>query len=94
MRACNCEIWRTTHAFADRNTFCPKYQIDCLRPSLLITVDSLEQRLTNIEMQTFNKTICMRIVTRNANMHYVIFLHEIFQSLQKCRTVISDNFSE
>jgi hypothetical protein len=25
MRACNCEIWRTTHAFADHNMFCPKY---------------------------------------------------------------------
>jgi hypothetical protein len=64
------------------------------RPTLLISINGLEERLMNIEVWTFDKTICARVVTTDMNVIYLVLVGEIRECFEEGWTVICDNFSQ
>jgi len=64
------------------------------RPTLLISINSLEERLMNIEVWMFDETICTRVVTTDTNVIYLVSFGEIRECFEEGQTIICDNFSQ
>ena len=94
MRSGNREVGRTSHPFANCDSFSPKDRICSDRPLCLIAVDCLEQRLAHVVMSVFDQSICTRVITTNANVADVVLVGEIFQSGDEGGAIVSDNFRE
>jgi len=84
------EVGRVPSRLLDRDSFSPKYRgCDC-SPRRFFSITSFDERFSDIEMASFDRTIGTRVVRWNADMVYMVLLWEVLNCLDKCRAIICD----
>ena len=90
----DCKIRRASHTLVDCNTVSPHDGHGCQVPPGLVTITSLEQHLAHVKVCPFSNPICIRVVTRNANVSDMIVLGEVVKCFHECRVIVGDDFAK
>ena len=63
-----------------------------MEPFCLDAIRDLNECLSYIEVQSFNNTICTRVITRNADVIDMVALAEMHEHFDKGWAIVGDDF--
>jgi hypothetical protein len=78
----------------DSHAFCPEDRVNYLIPACVVTFTTFDDGLPDIAVSSFDYTVSLRVIWRNANRMNPILARKFIYCKPICRSVIGNDFSD